>query len=102
MNENDENDEQKQLRIVEIPLRHETSSRADEGKTGQWSKQNWTAASRVGEFVDDDEELGESGTGYETLRIRNISVDTIPRDLVDFFSRGHFSVADVQVHLIDA
>lgn len=44
----------------------------------------------------------EHGMGYQTLRIRNISVDTSPRDLVKLFSRQHFHVADLGIQLICA
>ena len=37
---------------------------------------------------------------YQNLRIRNISVDTSTRDLVELFSQQQFSVVGVEIHLI--
>jgi hypothetical protein len=37
---------------------------------------------------------------YQNLRIRNISVDTSTRDLVELFSQQQFSVMGVEIHLI--
>jgi hypothetical protein len=39
---------------------------------------------------------------YQDLRIRNISVDTSARDLVELFSQQQISVAGVVIHLICA
>jgi hypothetical protein len=37
---------------------------------------------------------------YQDLRVRNISVDTSARDLVELFSQQQFYVVGVEIHLI--
>jgi hypothetical protein len=108
MKVNDENDQQIQPQVVEIPLRDATSSRTGKGKTRQRSKQDQPAEQAVRAhrrpevLVAGRDEFTENGTTYRMLRMRNISASTSPRDLVRLFSKQDFHVADVEIYLTDA
>jgi hypothetical protein len=86
-----------QLRNVKSPRRH--TGRVFEGDLSARSSKR--AAARVRDTVE-EETIQLLRAEHPTLRIRNISAETSPLDLVELFSERRFHPADVRIDLLCA
>jgi hypothetical protein len=102
------NNRQTQHGLIEMPARNFTPLRSSKAGVRGAHKQNSPAEERPKVSVDgalydeDGNQLTNHDLGFETLRIRNLSVDTSPRALVQLFKQQQFYVADLQINLIFA